>query len=121
MLLFSGMAANPADMEAGLFSPSDPLLSHQLQAGGVSIDRSHRMALEAEEVGANVLSDLRKQREQIERANRHLHDADHDLDTSNKILRDMLRRMAANRMLTTAVIVLLIVAIFFVLYYKIFH
>jgi vesicle transport through interaction with t-SNAREs protein 1 len=121
MLLFSGMATTPADMEAGLFSPTDPLLSHQLQTGGTSIDRSHRMALEAEQMGANVLSDLRKQREQIERANRHLHDADQDLDTSNKILRDMLRRMAANRMLTTIVIALLIIAIFFVIYYKIFH
>lgn len=57
-----------------------------------SIDRTHRMALEAEQLGASVLEDLRRQREQIRIASRHLQDTDQDLDRSNRILRDMLRR-----------------------------
>ena len=121
MLLFSGLAAHPSDMEAGIYSPTAPLLSQQLDAATSSLDRSHRMALEAEQAGADVLNDLRRQREQIERANRNLQDTDQDLDRSNRILRTMLRRVAANRMISTAIVILLIIAILTVLYYKIFH
>lgn len=50
------------------------------------------MALEAEQIGSTVLGDLRRQREQIQSANRHLQDTDQDLSRSNRILRDMLQR-----------------------------
>ena len=50
------------------------------------------MALEAEQIGSTVLGDLRRQREQIQSANRHLQHTDQDLSRSNRILRDMLQR-----------------------------
>ncbi|PJF16709.1 hypothetical protein PSACC_03468 [Paramicrosporidium saccamoebae] len=78
-MLFSG---TPEDMEAGIFSPTDRLLNDYegLDASGQRLDRTQRMALEAEEIGANVLGDLRRQREQIQRASRVLHETDNDLD-----------------------------------------
>lgn len=99
-LLFSGTGARPEDLEAGIYgnytAPQDRLLSgyqdRELEKAGDSLNRTQRMALEAEQIGANVLIDLRRQREQIKLASRHLHDTDYDLDESNRIMRDMLRR-----------------------------
>ncbi len=75
--------------------PTEHLLSGYDQLGRDAhekLERTHRMALEAEQIGASVLSDLRIQREQINRASTTLGNADTDLDKSNRLLRDMLRR-----------------------------
>lgn len=99
-LLFSGAGAKPEDLEAGIYgkyvAPQDRLLSgyheRELENAGDSLNRTQRMALEAEQIGANVLIDLRRQREQIKLASRHLHETDYDLDESNRLIRNMLRR-----------------------------
>lgn len=44
------------------------------------------------QVGANVLLDLRKQREQLQRANLALDDTEQDLDQSNRIMNKIFRR-----------------------------
>lgn len=95
----------------------DSLLSLPLD----SLDRSNKMAIEAEQIGSTVLEDLRRQREQIERAGRYLHETDNDVDLSNRILRDIIRKMVANRMTTTIVFILLISAILLLTYHKLFH
>lgn len=95
----------------------DSLLSLPLD----SLDRSNKMAIEAEQIGSSVLEDLRRQREQIERAGRYLHETDNDVDLSNRILRDIIRKMVANRMTTTIVFILLISAILLLTYHKLFH
>lgn len=106
------------DLEAG-FDPSQQLL--QQESSHTRLERTQRMALEAEQIGANVLSDLRRQREQIQHAGRALQDTDQDLDSSNRLLRDMLRRMRTNKMVMSGIITLLILAILLVIYSKIFH
>jgi vesicle transport through interaction with t-SNAREs protein 1 len=115
-----------ADFEpiaAGSMDPasdaSQALLSNSQSATG--LDRTQRMALEAEQVGANVLIDLRKQREQLQNAQRTLVGTDQDLDASNRILREMLRRMKANKLFSMIIIVLLVVVLFMILFAKIFH
>lgn len=108
-----------ADLEAG-FDPSQQLL-HQESSPQGRLERTQRMALEAEQIGANVLGDLRRQREQIQHSNRILHDTDQDLDSSNRILREMLRRMRANKLVSLGIIALLVLAILLVIYAKLFH
>lgn len=44
------------------------------------------------QVGANVLLDLKKQREQLQRANLALDDTEQDLDQSNRIMNKIFRR-----------------------------
>lgn len=44
------------------------------------------------QAGANVLMDLRKQREQLQRANLALDDTDHDLEHSNRLMTKIFRR-----------------------------
>lgn len=93
-MLASGNNPTPNELEAGTAGPHDRLLNgYQVEIATDSIDRTHKMALEAEQLGASVLEDLRRQREQIKNAARHVQETDHDLDRSNRILRDMLRRL----------------------------
>lgn len=114
-LLQRNQLLHDEDREQGFETGADP------SQGLLSLERTHRMALEAEQIGANVLSDLRRQREQLTHAARTLRDTDQDLDTSNRILREMLRRMRTNKVITIGVIALLVLAILLVLYVKIFR
>lgn len=97
----------------------------QLLAGQESLDRSserlresQRVANETESVGANILTDLRAQREQIVNSRNTLTEADNYVDKSLRTLRSMARRMAANKVITYAIIAILVVLIIFVLLSK---
>lgn len=102
----------------------DSLLSLPLDTsnhGRNALDRSNRLAIEAEQIGSTVLEDLRRQREQIERAGRYLHETDNDVDISNQILRDIIKKMVANRLATTVIFIILISSILLLVYHKLFH
>lgn len=71
----------------------------QLLSGQASLDRSsqrlresQRIANETEGIGANILSDLRGQREQILNSRNTLNEADNYVDKSIRTLKTMARR-----------------------------
>ncbi|KAL4780728.1 t-SNARE [Aspergillus varians] len=90
----------------------------RLERSSARLQESQRIALETEGVGANVLADLRVQRETIEHTGGMLHESEGYVDTSIKTLRGMARRMATNRIITIAIITVLILLIFAVIYSK---
>lgn len=53
---------------------------------------TQRLAAEAEQLGYSTLNDLKRQREQLERARRNLYQTDADLDQSNQLMTSMMRR-----------------------------
>ncbi|KAF5298704.1 hypothetical protein FQA39_LY11714 [Lamprigera yunnana] len=65
-----------------------------LERTGDSIARSHQIAIETENVGTEVLSELGDQRETLLRAKNRLTNANEQLDTSKSILRQMSRELA---------------------------
>lgn len=79
---------------------------------------SQRVALETENIGSNILNDLRSQREQISNSRNTLMTADGYIDKSVKTLRSMSRRLMANKFISYAIIAVLIVLIFLVLISK---
>jgi vesicle transport through interaction with t-SNAREs protein 1 len=94
----------------------------QLLSGTASLDRStqmlrdsQRVANETESIGANILNDLRGQREQIVNSRNVLMEADSYVDKSLRTLRGMARRMATNKVITWAIIVVLVLLILFVI------
>jgi vesicle transport through interaction with t-SNAREs protein 1 len=94
----------------------------QLLGGTASLDRSsqrlrdsQRIATETESIGANILGDLRGQREQIVNSRNTLTEADGYVDKSIRTLRGMARRMATNRIITIAIITILVILIFLVI------
>lgn len=94
----------------------------QLLSNNASLERlserlreSQRIALETENVGGNILNDLRAQREQISNARNTLLAADTYVDKSIQTLRLMTRRITANKFISYAIIAVLILLIFLVL------
>lgn len=81
---------------------------------------SHQLALQTEELGADILSDLRGQRDQIEHARDTLRDADSSLDRSTRTLRRMIMTARKQKVVTGAIIAVLVLLIVLILYHKIF-
>lgn len=81
---------------------------------------SQRIALETENIGGNILDDLRAQREQISYSRNTLQSADNYVDKSIQTLKTMSRRITANKFLSYAIIGVLIILIFLVLASKFF-
>ncbi|MCO5565908.1 hypothetical protein L7F22_019583 [Adiantum nelumboides] len=87
------------DLESGR-SSYDPQSQRQkllqgtatLDDGSRRLEDSHRLALETEDLGADILRDLRGQREQIENSRDTLRQADSNLDRSSRTIGQMIRR-----------------------------
>lgn len=77
-----------------------------------------RTALESENVGSSILSNLRTQRDQIINARDTLSDADTYVDRSLRTLGTMSRRLVQNKVLTYGIIALLVLLILLTLYSK---
>ncbi|KAH3686831.1 hypothetical protein WICPIJ_002198 [Wickerhamomyces pijperi] len=76
---------------------------------------SSRIASETEQIGANIMLDLRSQREQLNNSRQTLFEADGYVDRSIQTLKGMTRRLAANKLISYAIIGVLILLILLVL------
>nr|QQY02451.1 VTI1A [Cryptocotyle lingua] len=74
------------------------------------------VALQTEEVGGHILSDLGEQREKLQRSRHRLRQADADLNKSSRILSEMTRRIIQNRVLLVGTIFLMIVIFLVAIY-----
>ncbi|CEQ41408.1 SPOSA6832_03112, partial [Sporobolomyces salmonicolor] len=101
----------------------------KLSDGQRRLEDSHRVALEAEDLGTGILRDLRGQRDVLERTRDHarsptishsLYEADGSIDRASNTLRKMVRRMYQQRAITYAIIAVLIFLILYVLFSKMF-
>lgn len=73
-----------------------------------------------EEIGITVLSNLRNQREQIERTAYTLHETEGNLEKSRRILKRMARRLLANKLVTFLIVGLLLISIGLLVYFKVY-
>ncbi|PVU95094.1 hypothetical protein BB561_002057 [Smittium simulii] len=95
-------------------------------ASNNSIDYDQRSRLldgnsrldQSEAIGANILNDLRLQREQIINTRESLMQADTHLDSSQRTLKAMARRLAANKLISYAAIIVVISFVILFLYIK---
>ncbi|XP_059505211.1 vesicle transport through interaction with t-SNAREs homolog 1B isoform X2 [Stegostoma tigrinum] len=86
-----------------------------------SIDRSHRIAAETDQIGSDIIEELGGQREQLERSKDRLINTGENLSRSRKILRSMSRRVMTNKLLLGIIILLEVVILAAVIYFKFFH
>ena len=77
-----------------------------LERTGESLARSHQVAVETEDIGTEVISNLSEQREALLRSQNRLTDMDRHLDHSKSILRRMGRNVVYNK----AILVLIIIS-----------
>lgn len=118
-VLFGNRDSNPNSSGQG-FDQRQSLLKNQASLGRASdrLRESQRVANETEGVGANILNNLRGQREQLLNSRNTLMEADGYVDKSIRTLRTMSRRMAANKLISYSIIAVLIILIFLVLISK---
>jgi len=85
--------------------------SERLQEGTRRIDETRRVALETEEIGIDVMSDLRGQRDVILRTRTHMGDIDSNLEASRRTLTTMGRRVVTNKFILAAIAVCLFITL----------
>lgn len=83
----------------------------RLEDGTKRLQESRQIALETENQGADILMNLRTQREQIENARDTLHAADSSIDRASSTLKKMIRQMYKQRVVTAAIILILVILI----------
>lgn len=123
LLASPGRAGTPtSDEPYGSTSDRTRLLAGTatLEDGTRRLQESHRIALETEDQGAEILVNLRAQREQIENARDTLHTADTSIDRAAGTLKKMIRRMKQQRVVTAAIIIVLVLLIAIIIYEKLF-
>ncbi|XP_010572578.1 PREDICTED: vesicle transport through interaction with t-SNAREs homolog 1B [Haliaeetus leucocephalus] len=92
-----------------------------LNRASQSIERSHRIAAETDQIGTDIIEELGEQREQLERTKSRLVNTSENLSKSRKILRSMSRRVTTNKLLLSIIIILELAILGGVVYYKFFR
>jgi len=82
------------------------------------LQNAHRIAIETEDIGTDVLADLGNQRQQLERTRDTLGIVNDNITKSRRILTSMGRRVATNKMILAFIIVILLAAIGLIVYFK---
>jgi len=98
------------------------LAGHQtLEDGSRRIDNSTRLALETEDIGADILRVLREQREQIENASGTLNQAETSIDRASGTIQKMIHQMHKQRFIIAGIILVLIIVVVLILYFKLVY
>ena len=92
--------------------------TNRLEDASRRLEQSHSLALETEQLAISTLTTLRSQRTQIQRAGEGLDDTNAYLDRAGRVLREMARRAATNRVVSILIIVCLCIAIILLLALK---
>ncbi|KAF5396878.1 Vesicle transport through interaction with t-SNAREs 1 [Paragonimus heterotremus] len=75
-----------------------------------------RVALQTEEVGSHILTDLGEQREKLQRSRNRLRQADTDLNKSSRIISEMTRRVIQNRIVLIGIVIFMILIFIVAIY-----
>ncbi|BGP23428.1 vesicle transport through interaction with t-SNAREs 1 [Rhodotorula toruloides] len=100
---------------ARLMSATDKLADGQRR-----LEDSQRIALQTEDVGAEILRDLRSQRDTLEHSRDTLYEADGSIDRASNTLRKMVRTAYQQKAISYAIVGLIILLIVYVLASKLF-
>ncbi|XP_013885037.1 vesicle transport through interaction with t-SNAREs homolog 1B [Austrofundulus limnaeus] len=94
--------------------------SEYLNSASQSIERSHRIAAETDQIGTDIIEELGEQREQLDRTRDRLVNTGENLSRSRKVLRAMSRRLMTNKLLLAIIMVMEVAILAAVVYLKFF-
>ncbi|KAF9499222.1 vesicle transport v-snare protein vti1 [Pleurotus eryngii] len=92
-----------------------------LDDGSRRLMDSQRVALETEEQGADILRNLRVQREQIENSRNMLNTADVSIGRASGTLKKMIQQMYRQRVVISLIVVFLVAVVILILWFKLFR
>lgn len=93
--------------------------TERLERSSRKLHSGYKIAIETEQIGAEILNDLHSQRETIQKATEKLRETDNDLYKSSRILSGMIRRIIQNRLILFVVgsimLCVIVTAIYFII------
>ncbi|XP_053130516.1 vesicle transport through interaction with t-SNAREs homolog 1B [Hemicordylus capensis] len=95
--------------------------TESLNRASQSIERSHQIAAETDQIGTDIIEELGGQREQLERVKSRAVNTNENLSKTRKLLRSMSRRFMTNKLLLSIIILLELAILAGVVYYKFFR
>lgn len=95
--------------------------SERLERTGNQLQEGYRIALETEEIGAHVLSNLSQQRETVQRSRNRIRETNADLGRSSRLMNNMIMRSIRDKFALYIVGVVFIVAVSLTIYFSIAH
>ncbi|GAB6020518.1 Vesicle transport through interaction with t-SNAREs 1B [Chamberlinius hualienensis] len=117
------------DLFAGAGSSADfenQQKSRIMQTGDIldrtsqSIARSTQVAVETEQIGHEIISEMGEQRETLLRARDHLEGTDANITQSRKILKSMYLKVMTNKLILAVIIIMELAILVGVVYWKFF-
>eukprot|EP00002_Diphylleia_rotans_P005254 TRINITY_DN14366_c0_g1_i1.p1 TRINITY_DN14366_c0_g1~~TRINITY_DN14366_c0_g1_i1.p1 ORF type:complete len:221 (-),score=61.04 TRINITY_DN14366_c0_g1_i1:326-988(-) len=90
----------------------------RLEKTSNDINRIHSTALESEEIGNTILSDLAQQRQVILRAKDTVQESNQNVDEARGILNSMGRRIVTNKIILMGIILLILGSLGLILYFR---
>lgn len=91
-----------------------------LERTGESLARSNQIAIETEQIGNEVVSELSEQRETLLRTRSRLENASEQLDTAKSVLKRMGRNAIYNKLILILIIIIEIAILISITYLKFF-
>lgn len=111
--LFSGEDShNSEDQRARLLDNTE-----RVERSGRQLDEGYRMCVETEQIGVDIMDNLHRDREVIERARERTRATDKNLSKSSRILTGMMRRIIQNRIIMAVICLAILGVIGLIIYY----
>ncbi|XP_030195913.1 vesicle transport through interaction with t-SNAREs homolog 1A isoform X1 [Gadus morhua] len=92
--------------------------TEKLERSSRRLEAGYQIAVETEQIGQEMLSNLNTDREKIQRARERLRETDANLGKSSRILTGMLRRIIQNRFLVFILGAIILITIILALYFN---
>ncbi|XP_028332309.1 vesicle transport through interaction with t-SNAREs homolog 1A isoform X1 [Gouania willdenowi] len=93
--------------------------AEKLERSSRRLEAGYQIAVETEQVGQEILSNLHSDREKIQRARERLRETDANLGKSSRILTGMLRRVIQNRVLLFFLGAIILVTVILAIYFNV--
>lgn len=91
--------------------------TERVDRSGRQLEEGYRMCVETEQIGVDIMNDLHRDREVIERARDRTRATDKNLSKSSRILTGMMRRIIQNRIIMAVICLAILGVIGLVIYY----
>jgi len=93
--------------------------TEKLERGNRRLEVGYKVAIETEQIGNQIMTDLNEQRETIQRTRARLRDTDDELGISGRVLNRMVLRIMQNRLVIVGVVLLILFAIIVGVYFTV--
>nr|XP_042895961.1 vesicle transport through interaction with t-SNAREs homolog 1A isoform X2 [Parasteatoda tepidariorum] len=93
--------------------------TERLERSSRQLEGGYKLAIEAEQMGAQILTDLSSQRETISKSKSRMQETNYDLSRSSRIVNGMIRGMKQQKIILYAVAAVILLTVILSIYFTI--